>query len=242
MVYERLGKLAGMNEIIVPRVGVRDGILLDIVREARYHGDDRRLDLQIEEAAITTGRKYRFDEEHARCVARLAISIFDQTIDLHGLGPAERRLLHAASLLHEIGTFVSRASHHKHSLYLIQNSSLVGFQPNEIQIVANVARYHRKSPPKPSHLAFQSLSKSDRQTVMVLGALLRVADALDRDHQQRVKAVTVFTERGRVRLAVEAEGDLFLESWSLRNRSDMFRDVFGRKVVMQALGSSTEIE
>ena len=242
MVYERLGKLAGMTEIIVPRVGVRDGILLDIVREARYHGDDSRLDLQIEEAAIAIGRKYRFDEDHARCVTRLALSIFDQTIDLHGLGPAQRRMLHAASLLHEIGAFVSRASHHKHSLYLIQNSPLVGFQPNEIQVVANVARYHRKSPPKPSHLSFQALSKGDRQSVLVLSALLRVADALDRDHQQRVKTVTVFTERGRVRLAVEAEGDLFLESWSLRNRSDMFRDVFSRKVVLQASGAVAEVE
>jgi exopolyphosphatase/guanosine-5'-triphosphate,3'-diphosphate pyrophosphatase len=234
MVYERLGKLAAMEEIIVPRVGVRDGILYDIVREARYHGDDRRLDDQIEDAALTLGRKFRFDEDHARHVAKLSLSLFDQLADQHGLGRSHRRMLHAAAILHEIGQYVNRSAHHKHSLYLIQNSSLVGFLPRELQIVANVARYHRKSPPKVSHISFQSLSKADRQTVMVLGAILRVADALDRDHRQRVHAVTAFVERGRVRLAVDAEGDLFLESWSLRNRSDMFREVFNRKVVLQS--------
>lgn len=234
MVYERIGKLAGMTEILVPRVGVRDGLLLDLVRDALHHDDDGRLDQQIDEAALTLGRKCRFDEAHGSHVAALAVSLFDQLADLHGLGRRERRMLSAAAILHEIGNFIGRSSHHKHSLYLIQNSSLVGLTPTEVQIVANVARYHRKSPPKVAHMAFQSLSKPDRWVVMVLGAILRVADALDRDHNQRVKNVTAFIERGRVRLVVEAEGDLFLESWSLRSRSDMFREVFGRKVVLQS--------
>ncbi|MBY0586886.1 Ppx/GppA family phosphatase [bacterium] len=239
MVYERLGKLAGVTEITVPRVGVRDGILLDIVADACYHGDDRRLDSQIEDAALTLGRKYRFDEAHATHVAKMALSIFDQMIDVHGWGRAERRILHAAALLHEIGMFVNRASHHKHSLYLIENSSLVGFLPNEVRMAANVARYHRKSPPKTSHLSFQSLSRQERQIVLSLSAILRVADSLDHGHKQRVQKVTVIVERARVRLVVESEGNLIFGSWSLRNKSDMFRDVFSRKVVLQSADQPT---
>jgi exopolyphosphatase/guanosine-5'-triphosphate,3'-diphosphate pyrophosphatase len=238
MVYERLGKLAGVSEITVPRVGVRDGILLDIVAEACYHGDDRRLDSQIEDAALTLGRKYRFDESHASHVAKMALAIFDQMQDVHGLGRAERRILHAAALLHEIGMFVSRASHHKHSLYLIENSSLVGFLPNEVRMVANVARYHRKSPPKPSHLSFQSLAKNERGIVTALSAIMRVADALDHGHKQLVRKVSVIVERARVRLVVEADGNLTFGTWSLRNKSDMFRDVFSRKVVLQPVGQA----
>ena len=195
-----------------------------------------------QEAAIALGRKYRFDESHAIQVARLSEMIFDQLMPLHQLDRGPRRLLKAAALLHEIGTYVCRSAHHKHSLYLIQNSSLVGLPANELQIVANVARYHRKSPPKASHHAFQSLNKGDRQIVSVLSAILRAADALDRDHQQRVRDVRVSIDRTKVTLAVEAEGDLFLEAWSLRNRSDMFREVFGRKAVLQAASLPAEAE
>lgn len=234
IVYERVGSLARVGEIHVPCVGVRDGILLDLVWQANAVAHDHRLDKQIEIAALTLGRKFRFDEAHARHVADLSLSIFDQTFELHGLPRSARRILHAAALLHEIGEFVSHSAHHKHSLYLIQHSSIVGLAPNELSIVANVARYHRKSPPKPSHSAFQSLSKSDRQTVLALSAILRVADALDREHSQHVRKVTVVVERSQARLVLQSEGDLQLEKWSMKMRSDMFREVFGRKVFLEA--------
>lgn len=234
IVYERIGSLLGVGEILVPGVGVRDGILLDLVWQSNPVANDNRLDKQIEVAAITLGRKFRFDEPHARHVADLSLSIFDQTFELHGLSRAARRMLHAAALLHEIGGFISHSAHHKHSLYLIENSSFVGLAPHELAVVANVARYHRKSPPKPSHTAFQSLSKSDRQIVLALSAILRAADALDRDHAQHVRQVTVVTERSQVRLVLQSEGDLQLEKWSMKMRSDMFRDVFGRKVFIES--------
>jgi exopolyphosphatase/guanosine-5'-triphosphate,3'-diphosphate pyrophosphatase len=236
IVYERLGTLIDAKEILVPGAGVRDGILLDIVRQSNPVANDHSLDKQIEVAAVTLGRKFRFDEPHARHVADLALSIFDQTLELHRLSRDARRMLHAAALLHEIGGFISHSAHHKHSHYLIMNSPIVGLAPNELAVVANVARYHRKSPPKPSHAPFQALSKSDRQTVLELAAILRVADALDRDHGQHVKRVVVVVEKSRVRFLLDASGDLQLEKWSLKMRSDMFREVFGRRVFLEAPG------
>lgn len=241
MVYEQLGILTGMTEILVPRVGVRDGILLDLAHPYSTTGDERQRDSQAEEAAISLGRKYRFDEKHGRQVANIAVSIFDQLTELHSLDRSARRLLYAGAILHDVGMFINRSGHHKHSLYLIESSNLFGFQANELRMIGNIARYHRKSPPKPSHASFQSLSKTDRATVVVLSAILRVADSLDRDHQQRVRGVQVVVERSRVRFLVDADGDLLLEEWSLRHRADMFRDVFDRRPVLEMAESAAPV-
>ncbi|MFO0949042.1 MAG: Ppx/GppA phosphatase family protein [Planctomycetota bacterium] len=235
IVYERLGKLLGAAEIVVPGVGVKDGILYDLAGELVPEAAEVRHDRQVEEAAIMLGRKYLFDEAHGRHVALLAISIFDQTRSLHGLDRQSRRILLAAGILHEIGSFVSRSGHHRHSMYLISASGLLGFSPEEIDVVANVARYHRKSPPKPEHEAFQKLSKANRQRTMKLAALLRVADALDRDHAQRVQSVHVREDKSTMKLLVQSKGGLLLEAWSLKERSDLFRMVFGKKVTMELL-------
>lgn len=240
IVYERLGQLLGVKEIVVPHVGVKDGILFDLASEMIPETAETRHDRQVEEAAIILGRKYRFDEAHARHVAMLALALFDQTKELHGLDRQSRRILLAAAILHEIGSFVSRTGHHRHSMYLIAASgpsSLVGFSPEEIEVVANVARYHRKSPPKPEHESFQKLSKSDRQRASKLAALLRVADALDRDHAQRVVSISAREDKGTMRLLVQSRGGLLLEAWSLRERSDLFRLVFGRRVVLELVAA-----
>lgn len=237
IVYERLGKLLNATEIVVPAVGVKDGILYDLACDLVPEAADVRHDRQVEEAATMLGRKYLFDEAHGRHVAKLAVSLFDQTRSLHGLDRQSRRILMAASILHEIGSFVSRSGHHRHSMYLISASGLLGFSPEEIDVVANVARYHRKSPPKPEHEAFQKLSKSNRQRTLKLAALLRVADALDRDHAQRVVSLHAREDKSTLKLLVQSKGGLLLEAWSLKERSDLFRMVFDKKVTMELLAN-----
>jgi exopolyphosphatase/guanosine-5'-triphosphate,3'-diphosphate pyrophosphatase len=239
IVYERLGHLIGVREIVVPNVGVKDGILHDLASEMVPEAAQTRHDRQVEQAALILGRKYHFDEAHGRHVAMLALSLFDQLRSLHGLDRQSRRILHAAAILHEIGSYVSNSGHHRHSMYLIAASgpsALVGFSPEEIDVIANVARYHRKAPPKPEHEAYQRLAKTDRLRVSKLGALLRVADALDRDHAQLVTSVLVREEKGLVRLFVQSKGGLLLEAWSLKERSDLFRIVFDKKVVLEGAG------
>src|SRR5581483_6740540 len=135
------------------------------------------------------GKRYGFDQAHGELVASFATSLFDDMAVYHGFGERERLLLRSAALLHDVGDYVRYDGHHKHSYYLIQHSDIMGLTPDERAVVANVARYHRKSPPDPAHPNFRDLDKDARGKVRSLAAILRIADALDREHLGKVKSV-----------------------------------------------------
>lgn len=228
-VYERVAGLAGASEIVVPHVGVKDGVLLDLVEELTTHTlHASRQDRELVAAAVALGRRYRFDEPHARHVAELALSLFDQIGHLHGLGEADRRILLGAALLHDIGQYVSYRKHHKHSLYLIVHSELSVFSTAEIPLVALVARYHRRAAPKPHHDLWVDLEPDAQHRVVKLAALLRVADSLDREHLQRVASVRVVLDDGTAMLVVRGRGELLLEQWALEKKGALFQRAFGR--------------
>lgn len=235
VVYERVAKLAGAEEIVVPRIGVKEGLVLDLVdeltNEAAHSG---RREHVIRSAAIALGRRMQFDEAHGEQVARLALDLFDQLRELHGLGPRERNVLMASALLHDIGQFVSYRRHHKHSMYLISNADLPGISPEDVQLVAVLARYHRRSPPKTGHAEFRALGTKDRDAIRKLAALLRVADALDREHVNRVASLTSRLEDDALVLELETRGSLTLEEWAIRSKGELFASVFGRPVTVQA--------
>src|SRR5215471_15966505 len=134
----------------------------------------------------TLGRKYFFDEKHATTVAKLAVQIFDQTKTFHELDAEARLILEVAAMLHDIGHYVNVANHHKHTLYLIQSSPLIGLTQLQMDMVANVARYHRKSAPKMQHKPYEDLAPKHRLTISKLAAILRLADALDHEHLSTV--------------------------------------------------------
>jgi exopolyphosphatase/guanosine-5'-triphosphate,3'-diphosphate pyrophosphatase len=234
MVYLQLARLCEVAEITVPHVGVKEGVLLDLVnRLVRRRDHEDRQARDVVAGAVTVGRKYLFDEAHARHVTTLALSIFDQLRSLHDLGTTERKLLQAAALLHDIGQFVSFSGHHKHSLYLISNTELPSFTQREMRLVANVARYHRKANPADHHPSFAQLSASDQAGVLRLSAILRLADALDRDHVQRVQGVSVMIGTDDVTLHLEGSGGVLLKGWSLKKKSQLFHKVYGKKVKLR---------
>jgi exopolyphosphatase/guanosine-5'-triphosphate,3'-diphosphate pyrophosphatase len=227
MVYERIALMVGSEEIVVPDVGVKEGLLLDVVDDLTEHGaHERNLEHEVQEGALATGRRFGFDETHARQVAGLAISLFDQLQEEHELGEAERRVLLAGALLHDVGQFISYRRHHRHSHYLISNSELPGFTPGQIELVALVARYHRRAEPKDAHPEYAALPRDDQSRVRRLAALLRVADALDREHEQKVSAVEARVADGEVELEIRGSGDLLLEQWALQKKSRMFEQEF----------------
>ena len=227
IVYDRVAELAGAERIFVPGVGVKEGVLLDLVDERTSEEGLGRRDRIAKEGALTLGRRYLFDEAHARHVARLARSLFTQLEGLHGLEADDLRILLAGALLHDIGQHISYHKHHKHSQYLILHSEIPGISPSELPLVALVARYHRRADPKPTHDLYRDLSEEDRERVRRLAALLRVADSLDREHLQRVREVTAVVEDGRVDFVLEGEGPLLLEQWALRQKGRLFDRVFG---------------
>jgi exopolyphosphatase / guanosine-5'-triphosphate,3'-diphosphate pyrophosphatase len=235
VVYERIAELTGCDEILVPGVGVREGVLLDLaddLRDHRAHRDRRTRELLT--GAVALGRRYQFDEAHAKQVADLSLALFDQTAEAHGLGEGHRRVLLAAALLHDVGQFVSYRRHHKHSAYLIANSELPDVSPDEVPLVALVARYHRRAEPGPEHPEFAALPDDEQEAVRTLSALLRVADALDRGHVARVTSLRVRDEDNAVVLELRVRGGLVLEEWALRKKGRLFQKVFGRPVRLEA--------
>ncbi len=243
MVYERLAELCHANEILVPHVGIKEGVLDDIVDQLTRRSDheDRR-EREILNSAAALGRKFLFDEKHARHVASLAASLFDQLKPLHGLSGADRKILLVAAILCNIGQVVSHQGHHKHSLYLISNSELPSFSQNEMLLVANVARYHRKAHPQPHHLAFAALSPEEQERVTKLASILRIADSLDREHTQRVTSVNVMIADNDVSLWLDGTAGLLLEGWTLKQKANLFSKLFGRGISLRFLGEDQPIE
>jgi len=209
------------------RAGVRDGIIADLaVRNvgaelSRLTRDQRR---EVE----NMGRRYGVALDHARKVADIANLLFTALQPLHQL-PADRgKELDAAAYLHDVGHFVSDTSHHKHSWYVVSNSDLAGFTERERLMVAALCRYHRKSLPRPEHGAFQVLTPEERRTVMFLIPILRLADNLDRSHDQRIHGVECRLRDGMVTLQLQAYGDVDLERWAAERAAEAFQLVYNR--------------
>jgi exopolyphosphatase/guanosine-5'-triphosphate,3'-diphosphate pyrophosphatase len=231
LVYRRLCELAGCREIVVPFVGLREGLILDLAEELAAHREHRsRRERETLAAAVALGRHYLFDEAHCVHVSSLACALFDQLTELHGLDQVGRRILLAATVLHDVGQFVSYKRHHKHSFYLIANSELPGFSEREMLLVANVARYHRKGEPSTAHEGFAELTEGERVIVQKLGSILRLADALDREHQQRVRDVRARVEGRELVVRLDGEGEMLLEHWALKKKAEFFTNVFKLKV------------
>ncbi len=234
-----LGEVAervGAARVSTPGVGLKDGILAELIDRAFRVWDQRREEREVEAEAVALGRRYRFDEGHAMHVAALATSIFDQLAELHHLGAEERSLLRLAAILHDVGDYVGFDAHHKHTYYLVTHSDLMGLSPEQKELVANVARYHRKALPDLSHPGYRKLDRKGRAVVRKLAAVLRVADAFDREHQRKVLEVAVRITPGRVSLRavqdprVGPDSDLSLERWTALRKADLMEDVFAVEV------------
>lgn len=220
----------GIHQIHAPGIGLKEGVLDELIEkhfDVWDYGGEANAAL---EAALRLGRRFHFDEAHGVLVARLSADLFDQLLPLHRLGERDRLLLRAAALLHDIGDFVRYEGHHRHSHYLLTNSDIVGLTPTERSIVANVARYHRKAHPDTSHPNFRDLDRDDRSRVRVLSAIVRIADALDREHAAKVSAVRAVIEKGRMRLHLTGAPERRLEEWTVGRKSQLFEEVFDLSV------------
>jgi len=231
-VLQKIVRIAGVKEVVIPHVGLKDGLLIDMIQELFGEKRPLRRD-QVLASAIQLGRKYMFDEQHGTTVARYASRLFDETRALHNLGMEFRLLLEVAALLHDIGSFVNSIDHHKHTYYLLSVSPLIGLTQSQLAIVANVARYHRKSMPKPQHDGYRALSSKERVVVAKLSALLRLADAMDNEHASKVESFSVEYKKPKLTLRLRGEGDLLLEKWALVKKAPMFEDVFSVKLSIE---------
>jgi exopolyphosphatase/guanosine-5'-triphosphate,3'-diphosphate pyrophosphatase len=234
LVYQHLLHSTRARQMIVSRMSLRDGLLLEMAHRATGDEDPAILEGVIH-SAVTLAEKYRVDLGHARIVSGLAVRLFDEFQADHGLAARHGLLLRVAGLLHELGGFVSSTAHHKHSFYLISNSEIFGLNRQEIQIVAHIARYHRRSGPKPAHLEYMALPRDARVIINKLAALLRVADALVRGHVQDVASLRLARQGDELIVGFPGENDLLLEQRALELKGDMFEDVYGMKIRLESV-------
>ena len=179
------------------------------------------------EACITLGRSLGFEEEHCRQDARLAVMLFDLTSDLHGLDDECRDLLYCAGLLHDIGYVEGYWGHHKTAYRLIMEADLPGLTERELLIVANIARYHRGARPKPKHKGFAALDPDDQELVEMLGAILRLADGLDRSHTDAVRDIEARLDGDDLVLLLACPFGCVAEVWAGEKKGRFFEEVFG---------------
>jgi exopolyphosphatase/guanosine-5'-triphosphate,3'-diphosphate pyrophosphatase len=223
------------TEITLCDFALREGLVLDYIQRNRRHiaqagqyPDVRR------RSVMELAERCSYWSEHASQIARLSLSIFDQTRSVHGLTDREREWLEFAALLHDVGTHISYPRHHKHSYYLIKNGHLRGFEPAEAEVIALVARYHRKSEPKKSHTDFGALGSKRRRTVRTLAAILRFAETLDRSHAQAVTGVEMHDRGAEYLVKLRTTGDAELELWAAQRQVAPLARVLGKPIRVSA--------
>jgi len=224
-------ELSGADHATLCEPALREGIVADYVAKNRpgiqlvdEFPDQRR------RSVMELARRCHYPEAHSHHVARLALSIFHQTRELHGLTNSDSMLLEYATILHDIGFHISANRHHRHAHYLITTHDLRGFSQEEIDIIALITRYHRKTAPKKNHPEFSKASKEAQKKISKLTAILRVADSLDRTHATLVRAVRCTINPKTIELRLETDDDPELELWTARRKGDLFEELFGRRL------------
>ena len=231
IVLHLIASEAKVKQIMIPNVGLKDGILQDIAEDLSKSLRPQRRE-QAWESALHMGRKYQFNESHARLTSMLAARLFEQSKSLHNLDEDNLLLLEIGALLHDIGHFISAVDHDQHGYYLLNATPLIGLSQREQKIVANLVRYHRRQSPSTDDENFKTLPQKDRLIVTKLSTLLRLADSLDISHTGHVTDVTL-REAGSVwKLKLDSQKDQLLVNWAFNKRKSQFREVFGVNLEM----------
>lgn len=224
-----IAEIFGLKSLRIPDSDYERGLLTDLPRAPTLTAGFQD---EVIRSARILGERYKVDINHADQVARLSGQLFEKTVTLHNLGKRDALLLEVAALLHECGGYVSPRAHHKHSQYLIQNSEIFGLSLTDVMTISLVAKYHRRSGPRLRHDDYRNLSADDRIRVSKLAALLRVADALERAHTQRIRDFSVEIFRHKIQLNLEGVSDVAVERLAMQSKGDLFHDVFGLEVVI----------
>lgn len=227
MILRRFLKRVPVEQVHVLEVDLLHGVLQDMTQELRGKNPALLFAESIIRSAEALGRKYHHDEDHAAQVSRLAIMLYEGLAEFLDLAGKDRLYLEVAAKVHDIGMFIAESAHHKHSMYLVRHSEIVGLSADERHLVSLICRYHRKAHPRPQHEEFAALPMDQRLKVIKLAALLRVADALDRGHRQVVKRLECEFEENRLLLRATARDDMVVEIEALRSKGNLFQEITG---------------
>src|SRR3989449_1119833 len=220
-----------LDELTVSDKAIREGLLYDFIER---HRDGIQAEQEIPNVrrrnVMYLARRCQYEAVHAHHVAKLSLQLFDQTAAIHKMGAREREWLEYAAILHDIGYLINSRQHHKHSYYLIKNSDLAGFTADEIELIANVARYHRRAIPEDDHKTLKDLDPTLREPLSVLGGILRLGDALDRTHFGVIHSLCCSVSPAYLDIALSTTDDAALELWAARDRKDLLAQGLNRTI------------
>jgi len=220
-----------LDELAVSDKAIREGLLYDFIER---HRDGIQAEQEIPNVrrrnVMYLARRCQYEAVHAHHVAKLCLQLFEQTASIHKMGEREREWLEYAAILHDIGYLINSRQHHKHTYYVIKNSDLAGFTADEIELIANVARYHRRAIPEDDHRNLKDLDAKHRETLTVLGGILRLADALDRSHFGVIQSIYCTAIPEALEISLTATDDAALELWAARDRKELLAQGLNRAI------------
>ncbi|RYL95692.1 exopolyphosphatase [Sporolactobacillus sp. THM7-4] len=233
MILKKMLEMTGAGSILLSDADLADGILINDGLEKKRLVMDHSFTEDIIVSARNIAARYNCDERHVAIVEKFAMHLFDRLKPLHGLKKREKLLLRLAVILQDSGSYIDMNAHYIHSYYIIQSSEIIGISDSERDIIANIARYHSTETPSSNMVSFDRLRPENRLIVAKLSAILRLADALDDSHQQKVKKMTVSLKHDQVIIKAQSDDDLSLERLTFEDKATYFEEVFGRKPILR---------
>jgi exopolyphosphatase / guanosine-5'-triphosphate,3'-diphosphate pyrophosphatase len=243
VLIDTLVRRLGADELTLCDLSLREGVVLDYIARHRKQiaQADRYPDVR-RRSIIELAERCSYWPEHAQQIARLSTALFDQTRSIHALTDKEREWLEYAAILHDIGVHISYEGHHKHSEYLIRNGDLRGFEPDEIETIALVARYHRQATPKKKHRALRGFSGGRRRMIRTLAAILRLAESLDRSHAQTISGVELHDRGEDALLQLRTKTDAELELWAANRHAVPFERLIHKPLRVEVSRTTSYVE
>ncbi len=236
VIFRRFLRATDAQGIYVPRVSLRHGLLANMVDE--WFDTQRKYDFinDIISSVRNISRKFRIDEAHANQVERISLSIFDQIKRMHKLGEREKLYLQLAAILHDTGKFINMNEHDMLACHIIRYQEILGFSDRELDLIANIARYHSEENPHRWHENYRCMDYDDQIIVSKLSAILKLADALDISHKSQVEKLEISICGQDLCFNIWARGDILLESWDFDNQAAFFEEVYGFKPILKRRG------
>lgn len=232
VLYKQILSLTNPEEVVILSDQFIDGIIIKHIAEKTGHPHDKLIEDQLINLCWEIGKRFYYDPVHAATVEKWSLLLFDKLARIHGLGERHRLLLKISAILHDIGKHVNLRKHYFYSYRLIISSDMMGFSEVEKHIIANVAFYHSKGVPSETDASFANLIPNQKVTVSKLSAIIRLADAIDRSHRQKVSHADAVLRGDELIITVTSSEDMSLEGWTFADKAAFFEDVFGIKATL----------